>query len=67
MPFILFAQKDTRHGYVVRVKKYNPPVLVLDSENFVKVKEAYKKGYTMEQIKTKYSLSKQVEDAIIQD
>lgn len=66
-PFILFAQKDTRHGYVVRVKKYNPPILVLDSENFIKVKEAYKKGYTMEQIKTKYSLSKQVEDAIIQN
>jgi hypothetical protein len=37
------------------------------TDNTVKVKEAYKKGYTMEQIKTKYSLSKQVEDAIIQD
>ena len=66
-PFIVYALQDKRHGYVVRFKKFNPPALVLDSENFIKVKEAYEKGYTIEQIKLKYSLSKDVENAIIQN
>jgi hypothetical protein len=42
------------------------PELVLDSPNFVKVKEAIKSGKaTIEQVETKYKLSKEVKDAII--
>ena len=41
------------------------PVLVLDSPNYIKVKEAIKnKAATIEQVKTKYSLTKEVEDKI---
>lgn len=41
------------------------PELVLNSENFKKCKEAMLTGYTLEQIKSKYSLSKEVENALI--
>jgi hypothetical protein len=41
------------------------PELVLDSANFVKVKEAMKSGkFTMEQVESKYKLSKEVKEAI---
>lgn len=41
------------------------PELVLDSANFVKVKEAIKSGkFTMEQVESKYKLSKEVKEAI---
>ena len=42
------------------------PDLVLDSPNFIKVKDAIKNGKaTIEQVETKYKLSKEVKDAII--
>ena len=42
------------------------PELVLDSPNFIKVKDAIKSGKaTIEQVETKYKLSKEVKDAII--
>jgi len=42
------------------------PELVLDSANFVKVKEAIKSGkFTMEQVESKYKISQEVKDAII--
>jgi hypothetical protein len=41
------------------------PELVLDSPNFVKVKEAIKSGkFTMEQVESKYKLSPEVKEAI---
>ena len=41
------------------------PELVLDSANFVKVKEAIKSGkFTMEQVESKYKLSPEVKEAI---
>ena len=41
------------------------PELVLDSANFVKVKEAIKSGkFTIEQVESKYKLSKEVKEAI---
>jgi len=42
------------------------PELTLDSPNFIKVKEAIQSGKaTIEQVETKYKLSKEVRDAII--
>ena len=42
------------------------PELVLDSPNFIKVKDAITSGKaTIEQVETKYKLSKEVKDAII--
>ena len=42
------------------------PELVLDSPNFIKVKDAIKSGKaTIEQVESKYKLSKEVKDAII--
>lgn len=42
------------------------PELTLDSPNFIKVKDAIKNGKaTIEQVETKYKLSKEVKDAII--
>lgn len=44
------------------------PELILDSPNFIKVKEAIKSGKaTIEQVETKYILGKEVKDAIIQN
>ena len=41
------------------------PELVLDSPNFVKVKEAIKSGkFTMEQVESKYKLTAEVKEAI---
>ncbi len=41
------------------------PELVLDSPNFVKVKEAIKSGkFTIEQVESKYKLSNEVKEAI---
>ena len=63
---IMFAQKDSRHGHVVRFKSYIKPTLVLGSEDFNKCKTAMEKnGFTIEQIKTKYQVSADVEQALI--
>jgi len=66
IPVTLYAQKDSRHGYVVRFKKYFMPQLVKDSEQFVKALEAMQGGkVTIEQIKKKYQLSKEVEQLLL--
>lgn len=65
-PVMLYCQPDSRHGFVVRFKKFNPPNLILNSENFTKCKEAIKSGnFTIEQIKLKYTLTAEVEAALI--
>ena len=61
-PVILYALKDSRHGFVTRFKSYVKPTLVKDSENFNKAKMALLSGsYTMEQVKSRYVVSSEVE------
>jgi hypothetical protein len=61
-PFTMYAQQDKRHGYVVRFKTVALPFLIKDSENFLKCKEAIQKqGYTVDQIRTKYNVSLEIE------
>jgi hypothetical protein len=61
-PVIIHAQKDARHGYVVRFKKYVFPVLLADSEDFKKCKLAIEKsGFSIDQIRQKYQVSSEVE------
>jgi hypothetical protein len=61
-PVIVYAQKDSRHGHVVRFKSYVKPVLIKDSENFKNCKIAIEKGTaTMEKIKAKYTVNAEVE------
>jgi hypothetical protein len=61
IPVTMYAQKDSRHGHVVRFKPYVKPVLLKDTENFTKVKTALANGYTMEQVKQRYNVSAEVE------
>ena len=61
-PVIVYAQKDSRHGFVVRFKSYVKPNLVKDSDNFKNCKIALDKGTgTIEMIKNKYNVSTEVE------
>ena len=61
-PVIVYACKDSRHGYVVRFKSYVKPNLIKDSENFKNCKIALEKGTgTIEMIKSKYNVSTEVE------
>jgi hypothetical protein len=61
-PVIVYAQKDSRHGFVVRFKSYVKPTLIKDSENFKNCKIAIDKGTaTMDKIKTKYQVSAEIE------
>lgn len=64
IPVVMYAQKDSRHGYVVRFKSYVKPTLVKDSENFNKAKQAMANGYTIEQIKQRYNVSTDVESLL---
>lgn len=66
VPVVIYAQKDSRHGYVVRFKKYYMPQLVKDSERFHKAKKAiHEQGFTIDQIKKKYQVSAEVEKLLI--
>jgi len=59
---IMFAQKDSRHGYVVRFKSYHLPLLVANTETFDNCKKAYDSDINnLELIKRKYNVSKEVE------
>lgn len=59
---IMYAQKDSRHGYVVRFKTYHLPMLLPNTDNFNNCKTAIEKsGYTIEQIRQKYQVSNEVE------
>jgi hypothetical protein len=60
-PVIMFSQKDSRHGYVVRFKKFVKPQLVKGSENFDKCVKAIASGFTIDQIKKRYIVSEEVE------
>jgi len=63
---IMYAQKDSRHGHVVRFKTYHLPTLELGTTNFVNCKKAYEADpKNLELIKRKYQLSKEVEQALI--
>jgi hypothetical protein len=62
---IMYAQKDSRHGYVVRYKTYVKPSLILDSENFKNCKAAFvKDAKNLEVIKRKYNVTPEVEAAL---
>lgn len=53
-------------GGIKVAEKYELPELVKDSENFNKCKTAIEKsGFTIEQIKAKYKVSKEVEQLLI--
>jgi hypothetical protein len=70
MDVILCQEMDKAIGggkdWALRIKEYNKPILILDSANFIKVKDAITNGKaTIEQVETKYKLSKEVRDAII--
>lgn len=56
-------QIETHNAEIIEEKK-SLPVLELDSKNFFSCKNALQKGYTMEQIKSKYSVSDEVEIAL---
>lgn len=65
-PVLMYAQADKRHGYVVRFRKYNPPILHPNSENFNKCKQAIKDGkVTIELIKMKYQVSVELEKELL--
>ena len=64
---IMFAQKDSRHGHVVRFKTYHLPLLVLGSDNFNNCKKAYDKDpKNLAIIKRKYNVTAEVESALKQ-
>lgn len=66
VPVTIYAQKDSRHGYVVRFKKYFMPQLLKDSEQFKKAKVAiHEQGITIEQIRKKYQVSAEVEKLLL--
>lgn len=53
-------------GGIKVAEKYELPELLKDSENFAKCKTAIEKsGFTIEQIKAKYKVSKEVEQLLI--
>ena len=63
---IMFAQKDSRHGYVCRFKSYIKPTLTIGSELFNNCKAAYSKDVkNLELIKRKYNVSTEVEAALV--
>ena len=62
---LMFAQKDSRHGHVVRFKSYVKPTLQKDTEQFNNCKIAIQKsGFTMDQIRQKYTVSSEVEQLL---
>jgi len=66
-PFIMFAQKDSRHGHVVRFKRYTMPVLMANTKDFDNCYKAiHTSGYTMDQIRKKYQVTPEVEALLMQ-
>jgi len=64
---MLYAQKDSRHGYVVRFKKYVLPYLAKSGKDFDNCYKAiHTSGYTMDQIKKKYQVTPEVEGMLMQ-
>lgn len=63
---VMFAQKDSRHGHVVRFKSYIKPTLQSGTEPFNLCKTAIQKsGYTMDQIRQKYTVSTEIEKLLM--
>ena len=61
-PVTIHAVADSRHGYVVRFKKFKKIDLLKDTPAFEGAKKAIEQGsYTIEHIKIKYSVSAEVE------
>ena len=61
-PVTIYACPDKRHGFVVRFKSYQKPVLQIGTENFNKCVAALKsKAATMEAVKVRYNVSNEVE------
>lgn len=61
-PVVMFAQKDSRFGHVVRFKTYVLPELKASTPNFDKCKTALKSGgFTIADIKLKYRVSPEIE------
>ncbi len=50
IPFVMFAQADSRHGHVVRFRKYYPPAQISDA-NAIKLLESSK---DLEELKKNY-------------
>jgi len=66
VPVIIYAQPDKRHGFVVRFKKFAKIDLIAGSENFNKCKLAIiNSGFTMDQIRTRYNVTKEVEQLLL--
>lgn len=66
IPVILYAQKDSRHGHVVRFKKYVMPTLVKDSKEFDNCYKAiHSNGFTIDQIRQKYVVSSELEKLLL--
>jgi len=64
-PVVIYAQKDARHGHVVRFKKYVFPVLQANTPEFEKCKTAMEKsGYTIDQIRQRYQVTTEVEQLL---
>jgi hypothetical protein len=65
-PVVVYAQKDARHGHVVRFRKYVFPVLQANTPEFEKCKTAIdKSGYTLDQIRQRYQVSTEVEKLLL--
>ena len=66
---ILCQEMDKAIGggqdWALRIKAYNPPVLVLDSDNFNNCRKAIQGGRKLSEIKLKYSVTPEVEKALI--
>jgi len=61
-PVTIYACPDKRHGFVVRFKSYQKPVLQIDTPNYEKCVAALKsKSATMEAVKARYNVSADVE------
>jgi len=71
IPVILCQEMDKAIGggqdWALRIKQYNPPVLLLGSENFNKCKAAIKGGHKLSEIKLKYLVTPEVEKGLIHE
>lgn len=66
-PFTMYAQKDPRHGYVVRFRKWAKQNLTVDMPAFAKCREAYLADpASLDKIKAKYVVSQDVERVLIE-
>lgn len=65
-PVILYAHKDSRHGYVVRFRKYSKEVLPISGPKFDKCREAcLQEAGMIDKVKAKYVVSVDVETALM--